>query len=153
MAMIDYGAIVIKNGKVINQGKMFSDMKNCVGWEDEKIQHNYFAYVGNEEITLCFYRNHFDIYENKKYVNEIWPDFSPIHCKKSHYINTNFGTIKVKTLANQVHCAYFSIDGNHYKVIFGFGIDSSKFIWDKNKYYYLKKRTANKVDKILNGCW
>ena len=33
MAMIDYGAIVIKNGKVINQNEMFPDMMNCVGWE------------------------------------------------------------------------------------------------------------------------
>lgn len=153
MAMIDYGAIVIKNGKVINQSKMFSDMGSCVGWTDEKVRGNYFAYVGDEKITLCFYKNRFVIYENKKFVDEIWPDFSPIPCKKSHYINTSSCMIKVKTLSTCVHCACFSIDENHYKVIFGYGIDPSKNIWNKNKYYYLGKKVANKVDKILNGCW
>ena len=64
--MIDYGAIVIKNGKVINQNEMFPDMMNCVGWENDDARNNYFAYAGNKELTLCFYRTHFVIYENKK---------------------------------------------------------------------------------------
>lgn len=153
MAMIDYGAIVIKNGKVINQNEMFPDMMNCVGWENDDARNNYFAYAGNKELTLCFYRTHFVIYENKKFIDEIWPDWSSISSKKSHYINTNTSVIKVKTLARGIHCAYFTIENQHYKVIFGYGIDSSKSVWDKNKYHYLGKKTANKVDKILNGCW
>lgn len=35
MAMIDYGAIAFKNGKLISTG-MFTPMKDMVGWEDTK---------------------------------------------------------------------------------------------------------------------
>lgn len=153
LAMIDYGTIVIKNGKVINQNIMFQDMFSCVGWTKEKVDGNFFAYVGNEKITLCFYKNFFHIYEDKEFVGEIWPNFSPVSSRKSHYIKTKNISIKVKTLSRCVHCAYFTIDGSYYKVIFGYGIDSCKRVWDRVKYNYLRKKTAKKVDKILNGYW
>lgn len=42
MAMIDYGAIAFKNGKLISTA-MFSPMKDMVGWEDTEtdVYHNY----------------------------------------------------------------------------------------------------------------
>lgn len=38
MAMIDYGAIAFKNGKLISTG-IFTQMKDMVGWEDTKMTH------------------------------------------------------------------------------------------------------------------
>ena len=35
MAMMDYGAIAFKNGKLISTG-MFTPMQDMVGWEDTK---------------------------------------------------------------------------------------------------------------------
>ena len=67
MAMIDYGAIAWKNGKLISTD-MFTDMKNMVGWDDsdldndEPLINNYFAYIGDEDFTLAFYKNLMRIY-------------------------------------------------------------------------------------------
>ena len=118
MAMVDYGVVAIKNGKVINDGLFFMNMLTAVGWVDQKrIRHddcdcfddpdpllaksncyycnkaqkeivqyencedtdakliadchgesiepvsnhidgNYFAYVGDEHLTLAFYKQH-----------------------------------------------------------------------------------------------
>ena len=76
MAYIDYGAIVFKNGKLIST-EMFEDMKTAVGWEDTKndkyhsykdgekednymvplnLKGNYFAYIGDGDCTIAFYK-------------------------------------------------------------------------------------------------
>ena len=34
MAMIDYGALLKKNGKIVNRDEFFMDMKKAVGWTD-----------------------------------------------------------------------------------------------------------------------
>lgn len=36
MAMIDYGAVVIKNGKVVNKNMFFMNMLEAVGWVDQR---------------------------------------------------------------------------------------------------------------------
>ena len=71
MAMIDYGAIAFKNGKLISTD-MFTPMIDMVGWEDTdkdmyhdykankyrplELNGNYFAYVGDADVTLAFYK-------------------------------------------------------------------------------------------------
>lgn len=41
MAMVDYGVVAIKNGKVINDGLFFMNMLTAVGWVDQKrIRHD-----------------------------------------------------------------------------------------------------------------
>ena len=53
MAMIDYGAIAWKNGRLISTD-MFTPMKDMVGWDDNDLDiedplvNNYFAYVGDK---------------------------------------------------------------------------------------------------------
>ena len=74
MAMIDYGSVVKKNGKII-QTEMFMDMKDIVGFEidsipyrhfnefeqkyvddDIKIKDEFFSYIGDNELLLCIYK-------------------------------------------------------------------------------------------------
>jgi hypothetical protein len=78
VAMIDYGAIAFKNGKLISTD-MFTPMKDMVGWEDSdkdtyeyngkekclKLNGNYFAYIGDKDITIGFYKE--QIFIAKKY--------------------------------------------------------------------------------------
>lgn len=41
MAMIDYGAILKKNGKIVNRDEFFMDMETAVGWTDyQKIRYS-----------------------------------------------------------------------------------------------------------------
>ena len=62
MAMIDYGAIAWKNGKLISTD-MFTPMKDMVGWDDSDLdiepplKGNYFAYIGDKDFTLAFYKD------------------------------------------------------------------------------------------------
>ena len=59
MAMIDYGAIAWKNGKLISTD-MFTPMKDMVGWDDSDLdiepplEGNYFAYIGDKDLTWHF---------------------------------------------------------------------------------------------------
>lgn len=66
MAVIDYGAIAFKNGKLISTG-MFTDMKDTVGFSDkelpllgregqESIGGNCFVTVGDERIIIGFFK-------------------------------------------------------------------------------------------------
>src|SRR5574344_1064150 len=62
MAMIDYGAIAWKNGKLISTD-VFTPMKDMVGWDDSDLdiepplKDNYFAYIGDKDFTLAFYKD------------------------------------------------------------------------------------------------
>lgn len=65
MAMIDYGAILRVDGKIVNLDQMFMDCADtryiCQQAYDEKhkqtidIQHNYFVYAGDANFLLVFY--------------------------------------------------------------------------------------------------
>src|SRR5574344_1860060 len=67
MAMIDYGAIAWKNGKLISTD-LFTPMKDMVGWDDSDLdlepplEGNYFAYIGDKDLTLAFYKHTMRIY-------------------------------------------------------------------------------------------
>lgn len=88
MAMIDYGAIGFKNGKLISTG-MFTPMIDTVGWEDceedlmweedirgEKrskpleLKDNYFLYIGDKDYTIAFYKTFIDMIERNKRIDE-----------------------------------------------------------------------------------
>ena len=84
MAMIDYGTLVKKNGKIINAGVMFMD-KSDMGvtpvldaYEDvsnsetsHAISKEYFAYVGDEELMICLYKNRMTFVSGNKYLGNI----------------------------------------------------------------------------------
>ena len=67
--MIDYGAIAWKNGKLISTD-MFTPMKDMVGWNDSDLdiesplEGNYFAYIGDKDFTLAFYKSVMRMYNS-----------------------------------------------------------------------------------------
>lgn len=174
MAMIDYGAIVVKNGNVVNEEKFFMDMNDSVGWKDKSLDGNYFAFIGDSDFTICFYKNiarlisrenGVDMYLwnltedgrnlNNKKVRRI------ILCPNPEYIyggSDNFDAIGANIMATVVikeidYCRFhLSMDykGDHYHVIYGYGIDCSRKVWDRVKNIYAGKVIAKKVDNLLN---
>ena len=124
MAMLDYGAIAWKDGKLISTD-MFTDMKDMVGWDDSNIEtksplvNNYFAYVGDEDFTLAFY----------KYIMRIYnPTFT--------YDNEEifFGS-EQKRFHNYYVC-HMKYKGHKYKVAFGYGVDLDCYKkWHMIDYY------------------
>lgn len=210
MAMIDYGAIVFKNGKFINKNEFFMDMEKAVGWVDvpnilypdcdhtydydgrcssdcgdcpraqyedrvfegehykkvtgdcrgnslhheNQINGNYFAYIGNKKLTLAFYKCYFAICVDGKHVKHIWGTRDELN--HDHMVlreNINGIDIVIKKIAPTIYTLSVVIDGDHYHVIYGYGIDSSPRIWNKIKVRYIGKKYAKDVDKLIAKYW
>ena len=135
MAMIDYGAIAWKNGKLISTD-MFTPMKDMVGWDDSDLdikpplKGNYFAYIGDKDLTLAFYKCTMRIY-NPTYPNDNgtiyfgsesfegwkkWYDWTISNDKEAEII------VKPKRFHNYYVC-HMKYNGDKYKVAFGYGVD------------------------------
>lgn len=131
MAMIDYGAIAWKDGKLI-QTEMFEDMEKMVGWSDEgtgKLCGNYFTYIGDEQFTVGFYKhmmkvcNNFypseseDVYFSTNFVG--WKRWSRIYSVGNEYIDI---VVKPRKFHDYYICK-MKYRGHKYKVAFGYGVD------------------------------
>lgn len=207
MSMIDYGALVKVNGKIVNRNQFFMEMKDAVGWVDipdikyedcdcinefgqsdcqncprrqtyangkdymadcrgltpnqeygNKINNNYFAYVGDEELTVCVYKTHHIILINKDKENAIsdweidgWKS-SALKYVKYYDLDVNGKKvhIKVKRLSwlNRQFYMEFWHNNNFYQIVYGYGIDPNKKVWNKIKYRYCDKKVIRFVDRF-----
>ena len=156
MAMIDYGAIAFKNGKLIST-EMFTPMIDMVGWEDTEkdvyrdyytdedkplhLNGNYFAYVGDRDCTLAFYKEqmviaerysegtfgyHHEFFNCTPYTWSKWEETAGIY-------DGHFATVKVTKRNGYLVCKW-KYKGDKYKVYFGYGVDLP---------YYKKCRIVN----------
>lgn len=100
MAAIDYGVLIIKDGKVIN-----TDL---------------FPVFTIDGYTIDFYKRSLTIYKDNKLVeNYFFGD------KYSYHLNTVVGKIKVRTLSRRERGRFITrINGQ--TIIFGYGIDPDK---------------------------
>jgi hypothetical protein len=218
MAMIDYGAIVKVNGKIVNENQFFMDMQKSVGWVDypfiryddcdcidgkwsncsecprakfahytssdnceksycvadcrgnpiirsDLINGNYFAYVGDEDFTVAVYKNYALFISRDGSVHEhcsgvyLWDsepyEMSCTRMVRRFSIQTKSETVSIKIkqidkYLDRIVLMTFSYKGNKYELLYGYGIDSDKAIWDSIKYRYLRghKKTIKFVDKF-----
>lgn len=211
MAMIDYGALVFKDGQFINQNEFFMTMEKAVGWVDypfirypdcgyidydrskcdgcprahfeiktfegeeyksyttdcqdnpinranagiDVINGNYYAYIGNKHFTLAFYKQKMAICIDGKLKEEIWMHFNEkTQNKKSVHLTIEGYTIDIKDIAEgSIFDTHVSIDGSHYHVIFGYGIDPDMKVWNRVKVQYLGKKFSKKIDNLINRYW
>lgn len=163
MAMIDYGAWVFKNGKLINEDQFFMNMEESVGWTDrgknrysrEDLDGNYFAYVGDRELTIAVYKcvavfvrdqqerktvYHVGDQKAVHLYNHDLPDgweLPPIH-------------IHIKNLSDTVCVMEFGYKGDFYRIVYGYGIDSDMSVWNRIKVRYLGKKLAKRLDHYLH---
>lgn len=214
MAMIDYGAVVFKNGEQINH-ELFSDMMKSVGWVDypkkrwpdcnytdstghsqcyeecprtkkerrvyedgdyrdeyevvvadcrgkepkhfkDRIEGNYFAYVGDEHLTICFYRVKSEIIVDKKSVLTLWRLFDN---DEQWVYDWNHKSIKiilddiiifVKCITEQdnVYHMKFYYNGDYYDIVYGYGIDPDMKLWNKIKKDYYYKVDSRKIENL-----
>lgn len=171
MAMIDYGAIAWKNGKLIST-EMFTPMKDMVGWDDSDINDpkhrlvdNYFVYVGDKELTIAFYKSIIRIHKQDVVEDETiffgserfykwkeWSDFFIVG--KLH----DFIKISVKPVKfHDYYIFKMKYKGDNYKVAFGYGVDLSYY----KKYHIIdyygtpwfrfKELKSKIIDKIKYG--
>lgn len=177
MVMIDYGAIAFKNGNLIST-EMFTPMIDMVGWEDTekdvyhdyntnkdeqlKLKGNYFAYIGDAECTVAFYKCGLRIVE--RFEDEFWSDsewFDDHYYTWSKWVKWIKGNDMKVTKRNGYYVFKWKYKSDKYKVYFGYGVDydcykkyhmvnyyrSPMFIvkckiprWIKDKIFDLKER-------------
>ena len=153
MAMIDYGAIAFKNGKLISTD-MFTPMIDMVGWEDTKddiyhdynrdideplnLKNNYFAYIGDADCTIAFYKCYITIVEKFK---------DGTFGVDSEWFNNTFYTwskwekwvawncLRV-TKRNGYYVCKWKYKGDKYKVYFGYGVDFDYYKRCRRVNYY-----------------
>lgn len=135
MAMIDYGAIAWKNGKLISTD-MFTPMKDMVGWDDsgsdgdESLIDNYFAYIGDKDFTLAFYKSMMQIYNpHFTYDDDVvyfggerfkgWKKWEMWTISNHQDVEI---VVKPKRFHNYYVC-HMEYNGDKYKVAFGYGVD------------------------------
>lgn len=128
MAAIDYGVLVINDGKVINSAL--------------------FPTIDVGEYTIAFYKCSLTIYKNNKLVEKYF-----FGDKYSYHLTSVVGKIKVRTLSRR-NLGRFITRINGYTIIFGYGIDPDKHR-GYQKYvmnaYGFDKREKRIVSKYLCG--
>lgn len=204
MAMIDYGAVVFKNGRQINHD-MFMDMQETVGWVDwpksrykdcdcldedgyancgncpksekkhmsdpeigewdyvkadcrgkelhidGKLDGNYFAFIGDEHLTFCFYKAYCTVVVDRSKVLDLCGADSDYQdrghmsfrgeAKGIPYHIRNVGGRNVWLFSARYK-------GDTYNVIYGYGIDVDRKCWNRIKVRYLGRKASRAVDRL-----
>lgn len=216
MAMMDYGAVVKINGKIVNENEFFMDMQKAVGWVDypkvryedcdcldedgysdcsecprrkmkhmsnpelgewdatvgdcrgnklwidNKLDRNYFAYVGDEDFTVAVYKTHavltnknasvcmyaWDVILGSREVS--WePDLNRLSRTFTVQVNDEPIHIKVRKVGeSNVLYMRFWYKKNLYELVYGYGIDSNQKTWNEVKSRYANKKTIRFVDNF-----
>lgn len=162
MAMIDYGAILKKNKVIINKNEMFMDMEKAVGFEIDKIEHDYwnkgemselkishqyFVYMGDEELLVFIYKHIVYIVSNNKLFKVIYgldsnPNLPFVNMVYNFNINgTQFHMKRLSEKCNRYKLR-FEYKNNLYECLYGHGVDI-----DKNKWYISNSKEQRYVDK------
>ena len=204
MAMIDYGAILMIDGKKYNDS-MFMDTSDC-GFVPEKayskeydqwldIKGNYFVYAGDDNFMLAFYKarccvisageiiyttpSNFGYPGLTRYFGEL-PSVTFEHLDKNRIkeyglqvgedeykqlvdcYGKNWGTFYyyriVKHCKRNYHLEYtnryvarWEYQGRKYEVIYGYGVDPDKEVWDeiKDDVYGFTEIEKEKIDRCF----
>lgn len=142
MAIIDYGAIAFKNGKLIST-KMFTPMHQTCGFTDDghalpgadsSFDGNCFVVIGNQQFLVGFYKesiiwwyDHGEAWEEDRYEYGVemlaWSEYHGWSRWNKSFSTINFiRDITVKP-RNGYYVANIRLGADRYKVHFGYGVD------------------------------
>ena len=150
MAMIDYGAVVFKNGRQINHD-MFMDMQEAVGWESVPYKGNYFAYVGDRELTFCFYKHYCGVVVNGRQTQSLYGADCSYNDRghMSYRGEANGIPYHIRNVGGRnVWLFSARYKGDTYNVIYGYGIDVDRKCWNRIKVRYLGRKASRAVDRL-----
>lgn len=125
MATIDYGVVVFKNGE---------------RYKGEEL----FPYI--DELNISFCKTYMQC--SNTFTDTYW--FGYGDGKKSYKFIHNGSSYYVKEICDGVYkCQTNDADGNRFFIIFGYGIDNDKCLWNDIKYIYHNKKSVRKIENIL----
>lgn len=139
MAIIDYGAIAWKDGKLISTD-MFTPMIDTVGWHDDEIDGSNFVTIGDKDLTLGFYKNILTIVRPKRIDHHF---IGNTEYKSWRYwrnvIVVDKCVVEIFVKPKRFHDYYvckMKYNGHKYKVAFGYGVDLGGYKkWHMIDYY------------------
>ena len=136
-------------------GEWDSITGDCRGnpiWRNS-IDHNFFAYAGDEDFTVAVYKVYTVFVNKDKSINiEYWFPFDD-HMVKHHTFQVNNKTVRVKIKqicegGCQLYMR-FVYNGDVYEIVYGYGIDSNQKTWNRIKHKYISnKKVIRFVDKF-----
>ena len=145
MALIDYGAILIKNNKVMNENQFFMDMESSVGCKIDGIDGRYSVYAGDSEFVIATYKTVLRVAANGK----LGPGWFGLDREDEYGINAN--KIVIHERYNGVQFTIKKIYHGVFHASFtynGYGIDPDFSVWDDVKVRYLGVEGARTVDNL-----
>lgn len=168
MSMLDYGAILKKDGIFINKNQdLFINMKEVTGFlleeatfengETIRINNNFFVYAGDKEMLLCFYKGICLVVSNGKVIKELSTPFLSETFFLDNLPNVTISRLDKTLYIDEYGTKYYSYrfiatwiyKGHEYECIYGYGIDADEDIWEDIKYndYGFSKSEIEIIDK------
>ena len=163
MAIVDYGAVLKKNGVVLHRNDFFMDMQKAVGFTinslkdengyDHQINNNHFVYIGDEELLICVYKTQLLIISNNKIIHRVYGanvDSYSIHDKFRLKFEVNGIKFDIKRISySNMYLLRFWYKRNLYECIYGYGVDNSV----KNWYYNNNRERRIAKEFFRNKSW
>ena len=174
MAMIDYGALVKKNGILLPHLNFFNnystlndgDIEGSYNKEDDEsireftfigknspyrfrsVVNNYMAVVGDDKFLVATYKTGVMIFDAKQDLG----GYSLENCKFAYTLKNDYANIKIKKIGNDfVGIASFRYNNDNYEILFGYGVDSSHFLFSKHACDYMSAKTLRKVRRWVKS--
>lgn len=112
----------------------------------DKLDRNYYAYIGDKDLTFGFYKRWCAI----SYHGERQKSVYAAGGESKMSVTQKIGDVSYKIRWVCGGVLHFSMvyKGDYYHVVYGYGIDPDARIWRKVKYRYLGKKRARKVDNL-----
>lgn len=178
MAMIDYGSLLVRNGKLMNLGEMFMEKTDRGCDIPEPFNGEFFVYAGDEDFMLCFYKSRVAVLINGKLAGDVWIGSCDGYCcrveskiiyTKLPYekrlgifgsgIDVTFECIDhegfVTDLGTFTYSGKYKVSwaykGDNYICYTGYGIDPQQSVYDRikdNSYGYTETEIAE-LDRVF----
>ena len=131
--------------------RTIADCKNNKIYIPGKINHNFFAYAGDEHFTVAVYKHLAVFFIDKVRVREVWGCDEEDKIKhKSVHLNIAGVDVHFKKITFNVDRCDFRYKNDSYTIVYGYGLDNDLSVWNRTKYTYMRNRDADKVDRIIN---
>jgi hypothetical protein len=180
MAMIDYGTILVRDGIIQNRDQMFMektdlgcDIPDKLAFRGDPdrvafVNGDFFAYAGDMDFMLCFYKYRVLVISNGIYVGDVWimDNIKPPYEKRLNLfgsgVDVTFECIDHKGRVNEYWNRYeyptkykvsWKYKGHKYVAYTGYGIDPKQSVYDRiktgdNGYDYTEAEIAE-LDRVF----
>ena len=122
------------------------------------IDGNYYAYIGDRDLTFCFGRRSVAVSQNGKIVSTFgdscyWEYDTTGRMSIRETIRESHTVIHLKRFTEDVWLFSTYYKGHRYEVIFGLGIDPDPLTWAQAKGAYYNKRDMRKLERFFVRHW